>query len=221
MLNRDYVNKQFQCPKCNKSEVVYVDLNEISKEGQSTGVIQRCYKHNNHMLIMDIDLNGDIRSVSTVGEELKIAVENPITYQILSKVGPGMKISIITKDIIYLQLIKSLIPSKSKIGTYQYLKINGLHIFKNEEFSISVMLNLPTNDSIDIDFLKENNLKSNILEPNLIFTDIDEKEVSKILADKLGYNLIKTAESIITKNEEVKTLILTEFPKKNVKILKS
>ncbi len=70
-MHLDYINKRFQCPICHAYEMVYIDLNEIRNDPRaSSGICRRVLYHNDHGMILDIDLNGDIRAINPIKKKL-------------------------------------------------------------------------------------------------------------------------------------------------------
>jgi len=76
-LHKDYVNKRVVCPTCKQNIIVFIDLNELKKDFDlEGGIVKRSLHHENHLLILDIDFNGDVRTIIPITDDENISFED-------------------------------------------------------------------------------------------------------------------------------------------------
>lgn len=82
-MDLDYVNKQIVCPQCGKKDTLYIDLNAIKTDSQiHTGIALRSHLHEDHLLLLDVDGNGDIRSINTISRAQELISQESIEYSL-------------------------------------------------------------------------------------------------------------------------------------------
>ncbi|MDH5647360.1 MAG: hypothetical protein OEZ01_15225, partial [Candidatus Heimdallarchaeota archaeon] len=76
-MHKDYVNKRVVCPTCKQNIIVFIDLNELKKDFDlEGGIVKRSLHHENHLLILDIDFNGDVRTIIPITDDENISFED-------------------------------------------------------------------------------------------------------------------------------------------------
>ena len=82
-MDDDYVNKHIVCPTCGGREFLYIDLNDIQTDPKvNTGTVVRSFSHHDHLLLLDIDTNGDVRNITQIDKKQEVEINHEKYNQI-------------------------------------------------------------------------------------------------------------------------------------------
>ena len=204
-MDDDYVNKQIVCPTCGGRDMLYIDLNEIRGDPRAgTGAVTRTFVHQNHLLLLDIDHHGDVRTVNQIDKKQKIAINQEKYDLMMQYIDNAKKVLLMSSDA-HLELI-----FESDIETIG----SGEHFFlENTDYAT-----IYQTEKKKILWVKDFEHPITIADSKLDIVYFDD-EVGEVLDRSDISELISKSELILLESDEMKEKIIFNFDVERVSIV--
>lgn len=167
-MSDQILEKYVYCSKCNDHQLIHVDIKHIQSESGS-GITKRSILHQDHLLILEIDSNGDIRGEKTVDiEEETLMLSDPMS-----------------EFFIWLELIR-----ESKHQNIMCLILDNPQDYRKTIMKM-IQYGISSNLEFEVD-QNENSLILRIMPLKFIITDLENLEITEkvdimiIIAQKLS-----------------------------------